>query len=256
MIDPAAAAPVPAAAEAPIRIQGLKRSFGSAAVLNGVDLDVHKGETLVILGRSGCGKSVLLRHVLGLLEPDAGEVRVFGERLTALPPRRQKELRLRFGMVFQGGALFDSLSAAENVEFGLLEHRVMSARDARVRARECLALVGLDGAEDRLPADLSGGMRKRVALARAIAMKPEVILYDEPTTGLDPMTSDQINDLMVKLKNSLGVTAIVVTHDMHSALKVASRIAVMDEGRIRCVETPESARRSADALLKQFLTNV
>lgn len=243
-------------AEPVISLRGLSKSFGDRAVLNGVDLEVRKGETLVILGRSGCGKSVLLRHVLGLLRPDAGEVRVFGEALESLPPRRLKELRLRFGMVFQNGALFDSLTTAENVEFGLLEHRVMRPREARDRARECLALVGLEGVEDRLPADLSGGMRKRVALARAIAMKPDVVLYDEPTTGLDPMTSEQINQLMVKLKTSLGVTAIAVTHDMHSALTIASRIALVDEGRVRCVETPDGARRSVDSLLKQFLTNV
>jgi phospholipid/cholesterol/gamma-HCH transport system ATP-binding protein len=242
--------------QAPIRIQGLKKAFGDREVLKGVDLEVQKGETLVILGRSGCGKSVLLRHVLGLLEPDAGEVQVFGERLADLSGRRRKEMRLKFGMVFQNAALFDSLSTAENVEFGLLEHRALNAREARARAKECLELVGLKDVEDRLPSDLSGGMRKRVALARAIAMRPDVILYDEPTTGLDPMTSDQINDLMVKLKNSLGVTAIAVTHDMHSALKVASRIALMDEGRVRCVETPDGARRSADPLLRQFLANI
>lgn len=244
------------AAEPLIQIRGLQKSFGPRAVLTGVDLEVHKGETLVILGRSGCGKSVLLRHVLGLLQPDAGEVRVFGENLAEVPRKRLRGMRLKFGMVFQAGALFDSLSTVENIEFGLLEHRVMKPREARERARECLALVGLEGIEERLPSDLSGGMRKRVALARAIAMKPDIVLYDEPTTGLDPMTSDQINGLMVKLKNSLGVTAIAVTHDMHSALTIASRIALMDEGKIRCIETPESARRSQDPLLKQFLSNV
>lgn len=244
------------AAEPTIRIQGLQKAFGPRTVLSGVDLEVHKGETLVILGRSGCGKSVLLRHVLGLLRPDAGEVRVFGESLAQIPRERMKGLRLRFGMVFQGAALFDSLTTVENVEFGILEHRTLPAKKARERARECLALVGLEGVDERLPSDLSGGMRKRVALARAIAMKPDVVLYDEPTTGLDPMTSDQINDLMVKLKNSLGVTAIAVTHDMHSALKIASRIALMDEGKIRCVETPEGARRSADPLLRQFFSNL
>lgn len=242
--------------DVPVRIQGLHKAFGEQKVLRGVDLEVHRGETLVILGRSGCGKSVLLRHALGLLEPDSGEVRLFGENVGEMSRARRREARLKFGMVFQHAALFDSLSVSENVEFALLEHRVLKARDARVRARECLELVGLQEAGDRLPSDLSGGMRKRVALARAIAMRPEVILYDEPTTGLDPMTSDQINDLMVKLKNSLGVTAIAVTHDMHSALKVASRIALMDEGRIRCVETPEGARRSADPLLRQFLANL
>lgn len=239
-----------------IQFRGLQKAFGERPVLQGVDLEIKKGETLVILGRSGCGKSVLLRHVLGLLQPDAGEVRVFGENLAEVSRKRLKELRLRFGMVFQGAALYDSLSTVENVEFALREHRVLKAKEARERARECLALVGLEGIEDRLPSDLSGGMRKRVALARAIAMKPDVILYDEPTTGLDPMTSDQINALMVKLKNSLGVTAIAVTHDMHSALEIASRIALMDDGRIRCVETPDGARRSADPLLRQFLSKV
>ncbi len=242
--------------EAPITIRGLSKAFGSRTILAGVDLEVRKGETLVILGRSGCGKSVLLRHVLGLLQPDAGEVRVFGEDLAKATRAQLKAIRLRFGMVFQNGALFDSLTTAENVEFGLLEHRTMKPREARDRARECLALVGLDGVEDRLPSDLSGGMRKRVALARAIAMKPDIVLYDEPTTGLDPMTSEQINDLMVKLKNSLGVTAIAVTHDMHSALKIASRIALVDNGVIRCIETPEGARRSSDPLLRQFLSNI
>ncbi|MBP9732958.1 MAG: ABC transporter ATP-binding protein [Candidatus Omnitrophica bacterium] len=242
--------------ETPIQISGVFKAFSGRKVLEGVDLEVQKGETLVILGRSGCGKSVLLRHVLGLLEPDAGEVRVFGEAIAGMSRKRRAEMRLKFGMVFQNAALFDSLSTAENIEFGLMEHRMLKPREARARARECLEMVGLEGVEERLPSDLSGGMRKRVALARAIAMRPEVILYDEPTTGLDPMTSEQINDLMVKLKNSLGVTAIAVTHDMHSALKVASRIALIDEGKIRCVETPEGARRSADPLLQQFLANL
>lgn len=234
-------------------VRGLTRSFGDRKVLDGLDFHFRRGETVVILGRSGEGKSVLLKHVVRLLEPDAGEVWVDGQEITHLSKRRLFEVRKRFGMLFQGAALFDSMTICENVSLGLLEHSNLSAEEIRARACECLAMVGLQAAEDKLPSELSGGMKKRAGLARAIAMSPDYILYDEPTTGLDPITSDAINDLILKLQAELNVTSIVVTHDMASAFKVADRIAMLSEGRMIYADTVDAVRETDHPVVRQFI---
>lgn len=241
------------ARHAGIAIQGLSKRFGEKIVLAQTDFLIERGETVVIIGRSGEGKSVLLKHIVRLLEPDAGRVWVDGIEVTALQRRELFELRKRFGMLFQGAALFDSMTIAENLGLGLREHTRMSEREIRDRARECLEMVGLSGAEDRLPSALSGGMRKRAGLARAIVMRPDYILYDEPTTGLDPITADAINDLIVKLQTGLRVTSIVVTHDMASAFKIADRIAMLHRGRIVYADTVAAVRATAHPAVRQFI---
>lgn len=235
-----------------LRFEGLSKRFGTQRVLDGVDLDVARGETLVIIGRSGCGKSVLLKHLIGLLRPDAGRILVDGRDIVPLDEEAMTGVRARFGMVFQGSALFDSLSVEENVGFAL---RRQGRPDDEIRdiVEGRLADVGLPGAGAKKPAELSGGMRKRVGLARALAMNPEAILYDEPTTGLDPVMSDAISDLIVETRERLGVTSIVVTHDMTSAYKVGHRIAMLYEGHIRAAGTPDEIRASTDPVVAQFI---
>jgi len=236
-----------------IAIRGLTKSFDRRKVLDAVDLDVVQGETLVVIGRSGCGKSVLLRHVVGLLAPDSGTVSVAGQRLDQLDRRALYKLRMRFGVLFQGGALFDSLTVAQNVGLGLVEHRLATPGDIADIVAERLEWVGLEGQGGRLPSQLSGGMRKRAALARAIAMNAEIVLYDEPTTGLDPITAEGINNLLVSLRERLHVTAIAVTHDMNSAFKIGDRVAMLDKGRIVFNGTVAEAQSSADPALRQFV---
>jgi len=238
-----------------IKIRGLKKSFGNRSVLNGLDLDVGEGETLVVIGRSGCGKSLLLKHILGLVQPDAGDVWVDGVRMSGMSDAdAAKTMRLKFGMLFQNAALFDSLTVGENVGFGLAEHTRLSSEEMRQRVTECLTLVDLDGWAEADPSELSGGMRKRVGLARAMAMRPEILLVDEPTTGLDPITADAINDLMVKLKDSLRVTSVVVTHDLKSAYRVASWIAFLHDGRIHYSGRPEDLDKTEDPVVKEFIS--
>ncbi|HPF36522.1 MAG TPA: ABC transporter ATP-binding protein [Candidatus Krumholzibacteria bacterium] len=234
-------------------VRGLTRSFGERKVLDGLDFHFRRGETVVILGRSGEGKSVLLKHIVRLLEPDAGQVWVDGEEITGLHKRGLFEVRKRFGMLFQGAALFDSMTICENVALGLVEHSKESKEWIRARACECLAMVGLQAAENKLPSELSGGMKKRAGLARAIAMSPDYILYDEPTTGLDPITSDAINDLILKLQAELNVTSIVVTHDMASAFKVADRIAMLSKGRMIYADTVDAVRETEHPVIRQFI---
>lgn len=241
------------AAESGVVVQGLTRSFGDRKVLDGLDFHFQRGETVVILGRSGEGKSVLLKHIVRLLEPDAGRVWVDGQEITGLPKRGLFEVRKRFGMLFQGAALFDSMTICENVSLGLVEHSGMAPDEIRARACECLAMVGLQSAENKLPSELSGGMKKRAGLARAIAMSPDYILYDEPTTGLDPITSDAINDLILKLQAELNVTSIVVTHDMASAFKVADRIAMLSQGRMIYADTVAAVRETDHPVIRQFI---
>lgn len=236
-----------------IEIRQLCKSFAGRPVLDHVDLDVAKGETLVVIGRSGCGKSVLLKHVLGLMKPDAGTVAIDGNRLDRMDRASLYRLRMRCGVLFQGGALFDSLTIADNVGLGLTENTVNSKREIADIVAERLSWVGLEDIGDRYPSELSGGMRKRVALARAIAMNPEIVLYDEPTTGLDPVTAEGINDLLIRLRERLQVTAIAVTHDMASAFKIGDRIAMLHQGRIIFDGAAEAARTSADPILKQFI---
>jgi phospholipid/cholesterol/gamma-HCH transport system ATP-binding protein len=250
-----AAAPRPArpATDPVIRVRGLRKQLGERVVLAGVDLDVARGETVVVIGRSGGGKSVLLKHIVGLLRPDAGRVVVFGEDVTDWPRSAWRPLRSRVGMVFQGSALFDSLTVGDNVALAarLRERRGEAAE--RAFAEETLAQVGLRDVADLKPASLSGGMKKRVALARAIATGPEVLLYDEPTTGLDPVMADVINRLIRDLQRRLGLSAIVVTHDMASARFVGDRIAYLHQGRIHEVGTPQQILESSDPLVRAFV---
>lgn len=235
-----------------IRLSGVTKSFGSNRVLRGLDLHVPEGTTLAVLGRSGTGKSVLLRCVARLLQVDAGEVEVGGRDITRADDGILREIRGRMGYVFQFAALFDSYRIGENVELPLRRAGVPPG-EARERRDAVLALVGLEGTADLYPAELSGGMRKRAGIARAIVSRPDILLYDEPTTGLDPVTGAVIDDLMVRLKNEMGATAIVITHDIRSALRVADRIALLHEGRLRAEGSPEEIQTSDDPLLRAFL---
>ncbi len=237
-----------------IEVINVHKNFGSLEVLRGVNLTVEKGESVTVIGGSGSGKSVLMKHIIGLLFPDKGRVMVSGQVLNELDERQLNELRKKFGMLFQGAALFDSLSVWENVGFGLKQHTKLSDREIRSIATEKLALVGLKDVEDKMPVDLSGGMRKRVGLARAIAMDAEIILYDEPTTGLDPITADAINDLIIDLRKKLGVTSVAITHDMHSAYKISDRIAMLYKGEIQETGTPDEIRNTDNPIVKQFIT--
>lgn len=235
-----------------IRVSDLSKSFGDLRVLEGLRLEVATGETVAVLGRSGTGKSVLLKHVAGLLEPDGGEVWVGEERLTGAPRRRVADLRLQMGYVFQTGALFDSLTVAENLRLALRRHGVPEA-EAEERMRRTLETVELSGQEDRYPAELSGGMRKRAAVARAVAPRPRYLLYDEPTTGLDPVTTAVMDELVLRLKEELEATSIVVTHDLTSAFRVADRLAMLHRGSVRVTGTPEEIRESADPVVRAFV---
>jgi phospholipid/cholesterol/gamma-HCH transport system ATP-binding protein len=236
-----------------IEIKNLHKSFGHKQVLKGVDLEIRTGETMVIMGGSGCGKSVLLRHIIGLVRPDRGTVSLDGTEISRLSRSGLFALRQRLGMLFQGAALFDSMTVVQNVGLGLKEHSGLEdARIAETVAQK-LALVGMSGTEQLMPSELSGGMKKRVGLARALAMDPDYILYDEPTTGLDPITADRINDLMISLARQLSITSIAVTHDMVSANKIADRIAMLHHGRIIFCGTPEQIRKSPDQYIQQFI---
>ena len=236
-----------------IRIRGLARRLGSKQVLDGVDLDIEKGETLVVLGPSGTGKSVLLKHIIGLMTPDRGSIEIDGENIVGMGERELDEVRKRFGMLFQGAALFDSMTVGENVGLGLREHTDMKDDEIERRVIERLEWVGLKDAENLKPASLSGGMRKRAGLARAIAMDPQFILYDEPTTGLDPIMADVINNLIRELQRRMGVTSIVVTHDIHSASKVADRMAMLYGGKVVFQGTPAEVQATGDPLMRQFI---
>jgi phospholipid/cholesterol/gamma-HCH transport system ATP-binding protein len=237
-----------------IEIRGLKKSFGRKVVLDGVDLDVAERESLVVIGGSGTGKSVMLKCILGLLEPDAGSIKIDGEEVVGLSSREREKLMQKFGMLFQGGALFDSIRIWENVAFGLIQGRGMDRRTAKEIALSKLRAVGLgpEVAELR-PSELSGGMQKRVALARAIAADPEIIFFDEPTTGLDPIMSDVINDLIVKCVREVGATAVSITHDMASARKIADRIAMLHRGRIIWQGPAAQIDSSGNPYVEQFV---
>jgi len=237
-----------------IEIKNLSRSFNHHKVLENLNLTINTGETKVIIGRSGCGKSVLLKHIVGILKPDSGNVLINNVDITALGEKKMNNLRMNIGMVFQGGALFDSLSVEENVGFILYEYTDLDKTAIRNRVEEALSMVGLQDVSDMMPADLSGGMKKRVALARAICTRPQTLLYDEPTTGVDPITADAINELIKELHDKLKVTSIVVTHDMCSAYKVADRIAMLYHGKIIASGSPDEIRNTTHPIVKQFIT--
>jgi phospholipid/cholesterol/gamma-HCH transport system ATP-binding protein len=237
-----------------IEIRDLHKWFGSQHVLRGVNLKIEDGETMVIMGQSGCGKSVLLKHIMALLEPDQGTVLVDGVDLFTLPPEELDAFRPKLSMLFQGAALFDSLNVRENVGFSLYEHTQLGEDVIRERVREKLAMVGLHDIEEYMPAALSGGMKKRVGLARAICNDPKIIMYDEPTTGLDPINSDVINDLILRMQEKLGVTSIVVTHDMTSAFKVGDRLAMLYKGQIIGLGTSEEFKHTQDPIIRQFIS--
>jgi len=236
-----------------IEIRGLCKRFGRKVVLDGLDLTVARGENMVVIGGSGTGKSVLLKCVIGLLRPDEGEIRIDGEDITRMDGEELARVRRRFGMLFQGAALFDSMDVGENVGFALRRLRKFPEERIREVVEEKLSLVGLREIQRLMPAELSGGMKKRVGLARAIASEPDILLYDEPTTGLDPIMADVINDLIVSLRERLGVTSITITHDMASAYKIADRMAMLYKGRIVDTGTPEEIRNTANPVVAQFV---
>ena len=236
-----------------IEIINLSKAFNGHVVLDTLNLTIQTGETMVIIGRSGCGKSVLLKHLVGLMRPDNGQVLIDHQDVTKLTGPALQQLRMRFGMVFQGAALFDSLTVGENVGFALREHRTLSEPEVAEQVRGCLALVGLQGIEPLKPAELSGGMRKRVGIARALATKPDILLFDEPTTGVDPVMADVVNSLIKGLHDRLHGTVMAVTHDMVSAYKIADRIAMLYDGRIIAVGTPAEIQQTTNPIVRQFI---
>lgn len=236
-----------------IEVRGLEKSYGSHPVLAGIDLEVRAGETLIILGASGSGKSTLLRCLVGLEEPDAGTVRVAGADLFRAPPRELARLRQSIGVAFQGGALFTSMTVGENIDLPLDELTELPESTRRLIVRIKLALVGLEGAADLYPAELSGGMRKRAAFARAMALDPQILFADEPSAGLDPVTAAGLDQLLIRLRQVFGVTLIVVTHELESAFAVGERIALIDRGRIVTIGTPDEMRASSDRVVRRFL---
>lgn len=241
-----------------IEIKGLTKSFNGHKVLDNLNFTIDKGSTCVIIGRSGCGKSVLLKHIVGILKPDSGQVFVDSKDITKLNDKELDSLRMKIGMVFQGGALFDSLTVGENVGFGLMEQECerLSQKELLEKIEDALSMVDLGGIGNLMPSELSGGMRKRVALARAICIRPQIILYDEPTTGVDPITGDSINELIRSLHDKLKVTSIVVTHDMKSAYKIADRIAMLYQGRIITEGSPEEIQSSEHPVVHQFINGL
>jgi phospholipid/cholesterol/gamma-HCH transport system ATP-binding protein len=239
--------------DAAIRMTDLRKSFGRQIVLDRVTLQVAPGETLVVLGRSGTGKSVLLRLLIGLQRPDSGSILLLGQEVTELSEDLLNEVRKKVGFVFQYAALYDSLTVSENVEFPLKYHTRMTARQRRDRAIEILSRVGMDNAAAKMPTDISGGMKKRVGLARALALEPEIMLYDEPTAGLDPITSGEINELILTLQQDRKMSSIVVTHEMHSAGMIADRVALLNEGNVVFEGRFEELKNSDDEFVRRFI---
>jgi phospholipid/cholesterol/gamma-HCH transport system ATP-binding protein len=237
----------------PVQVQSLSKSFGKQTVLNGISLEVGEGETLSVLGRSGTGKSVLLKLIIGLHKPDSGSIRVNGNEVTKLPLKDLNEVRKKVGFLFQQAALYDSLTIEENVAFPLRRHSSMSDEESRKRVRELLARVGMEKDSQKLPGELSGGMQKRVGLARALALEPDILLFDEPTAGLDPITAAEIGDLILRLQKERHMTSVVVTHDIHSARAVSDRVALMRDGQLLIEGTFEDLQKSRDPFVMQFL---
>jgi phospholipid/cholesterol/gamma-HCH transport system ATP-binding protein len=239
-----------------IEVRALKKSFGTHEILEGVNLRIEKGESVVIIGRSGGGKSVLLKHLVALLKPDSGQVLIDGEDIVPMNERELLRIRHKFGMLFQSAALFDSMTVAENVGFALNRERKLTTGEIEKKVAEILEMVDLPGTEDKKPSELSGGMRKRVGLARAIIYQPQIVLYDEPTTGLDPIVSDSIDKLIMRVRDRLDVTTVVVTHDMRSARRVGQRIMMLHERKIYATGTPDEIFQSKDPIVRQFIDGV
>ena len=236
-----------------ISVRSLKKQIGHQEILCGVDLEVRTGETLVLIGRSGGGKSVLLKHMVGLMEPDSGEIYIQGQNITGMTERQLRAIRQRVGILFQGGALFDSMTVADNIAFPLREAGERDAKVLRSKVAQMLEVMEMEGQEEKMPESLSGGMKKRVGLARAIIRQPSCVLYDEPTAGLDPVVADSINRLIRRLQERFGMTSLVVTHDMKSAFDLADRIAYLHEGRVYFHGTPTELQQSTDRLIQDFL---
>jgi phospholipid/cholesterol/gamma-HCH transport system ATP-binding protein len=243
------------AKQSPVEVDALKKSFGAQRVLGGIDFQVAQGETLAVLGRSGAGKSVLLKLMIGLQQPDAGSVRIHGQQIAALKPDQLNEVRKKMGYLFQQGALYDSLSVEDNVAFPLSRHTKLSEGERKEKTRELLANVGMDRDLNKMPSELSGGMQKRVGLARALALDPDILLFDEPTAGLDPITAAEIGALIVDLKKQRKMTAVVVTHDIHGARTFADRLVLLREGEIAIEGTFADLQKSKDQFVVQFLKN-
>jgi phospholipid/cholesterol/gamma-HCH transport system ATP-binding protein len=239
-----------------IEVRDLKKSFGTHSILDGVSFRIEKGESVVIIGRSGGGKSVLLKHLIGLLQPDAGQVLIEGENIVPMNERELLRVRHKFGMLFQSAALFDSMTVAENVGFAFRSDRSLPKEEVREKVAEMLEMVDLPGTEDKKPSELSGGMKKRVGLARAVIYHPQIVLYDEPTTGLDPIVSDSIDKLILRVRDRLDVTTVVVTHDMRSARRLGHRIMMLHNQRIYATGTPDEIFNSQDPVVRQFIEGV
>jgi phospholipid/cholesterol/gamma-HCH transport system ATP-binding protein len=240
-------------AEPIISLRNLRKSFGTRTVLRGMNLDVAAGESVVIVGGSGTGKSVTIKHMIGLLQPDSGEVLIKGRNIVGMKPRELNAIRRHFGMSFQEGALFDSMSVYENIAFPLRRHTEMTEEEITERVRECLRLVHLEGVEKKRPSELSGGMRRRVGFARAISLEPEILLFDEPTTGLDPVISDVVANLIREMDETLNTTTVTITHDMKVAFKIADRVAMLYNGEIIEEGSPEEFQRSPNPIVQQFI---
>lgn len=239
-----------------IEAHGLRKRFGEHLVLDGIDLRVDQGEAVAVIGRSGGGKSILLKHLIGLLQPDEGNVSVDERYITRMNERELLRVRSKFGMLFQGAALFDSLNVAENIGFALRRQGKLTNREFDLKVGEALEMVSLEGIERKMPSELSGGMKKRVGLARAIVYQPEIVLYDEPTTGLDPVVADSIDKLIIRIWKQLKVTTLVVTHDMRSAGRIAERILMLHNGQIQGEGTPQEMFRSDDPIIRKFVEGI
>ena len=239
-----------------IEVRDLHKGFGAQKVLNGISFTLGESESVVIIGRSGCGKSVLLKHLIGLLRADSGQVIIDGQEISNMPERQLLEVRRKFGMLFQSAALFDSLNVAENIAFVLRREHKLSEAEIKERVEEVLELVELPGTQKKKPSELSGGMRKRVGLARAIIYKPEIVLYDEPTTGLDPIVSDSIDNLIIRVRERLKITTVVVTHDTRSMRRVGQKILMMVNGKIYASGSPEEIFSSQDPVIHRFVNGI
>ena len=239
-----------------IEVQYLRKTFKTQTVLDGVSFKIENGESVAIIGRSGGGKSVLLKHLIGLMQPDSGEVLIDGESIVGMSERQLLRVRRKFGMLFQGSALFDSMTVAENVAFGLRRHEHLTEKEIEKKVCYALEMVDLPGIQNKQPAELSGGMKKRVGLARAIVYEPQIVLYDEPTTGLDPIVSDSIDELMVAVRDRLHVTTVVVTHDMRSARRLGQHVIMLYRGKIHANGPPDEIFNSQDPIIRQFVDGV